>query len=117
MANAKIKFDTRRVKSDGTYNVIFRITQSKNIYTINSGVSISENQWDATKSKVLKAHPNAKRLNLKTLKTYYKIEEALLDLDDNFTIDKLRAKLGYSFNHDTSQNFKQFSDKIIEQMF
>ncbi|RZW57718.1 MAG: hypothetical protein EX263_00570, partial [Flavobacteriaceae bacterium] len=116
MGTVKTKLDTRRVKSDGTYNVIFRITHSKKIYTINSGVAIPEKQWDATKGQIAKNHPNAKRLNLKLLKTYYKIEEGLLELDDAFTIGKLRSKLGYSTKSDSNLTFKQFADIIIAQM-
>ncbi|MCB0399330.1 MAG: site-specific integrase, partial [Winogradskyella sp.] len=117
MANVKTTLDTRRAKSDGTYNVIFRITHSKKIYTINSGISIFQNHWDASKLVVSVNNPNYKRLNLKLLKTYYKIEEALLILDNEFTIDKLRAKLGYTTKADTNLNFKQFSAKVIAQMF
>lgn len=117
MANVKIKLDTRRQKSDGTYNVIFRITQAKKVYTINSGISILEEYWDAAEAEVVKIHPNTKRLNLKLLKTFYQIEEAILELDTNFSIDKLRSKLGYSTNFDSNLTFKQFADQIIEQMF
>ncbi|MGC6431243.1 MAG: phage integrase SAM-like domain-containing protein [Jejuia sp.] len=116
MANVKTALDTRRAKSDGTYNVIYRITHEKKIYTINSGVVIRKEFWEANKSEISKKHPNSRLLNLKILKSYYKIQEALLKLEDDFSINKLRANLGYSTKADCNLTFKQFSDKIIAQM-
>jgi integrase/recombinase XerD len=60
MANVKTKLDTRRAKSDGTYNIIYRITQHKNVYTINSGTSILEHYWNYKHSEISKKHPNSK---------------------------------------------------------
>jgi hypothetical protein len=42
MANIKTLLDLRRAKSDGTFNIIFRIIDFKKVYTIHSGVSISQ---------------------------------------------------------------------------
>jgi len=39
MANIKTLLDLRRAKSDGTFNIIFRITDYNKVYTINSGVA------------------------------------------------------------------------------
>jgi hypothetical protein len=43
--------------------------------------------------KVLKEYPNAKLLNIKFSKHYFKIEQAVLSLDDEFSINKLKAML------------------------
>ena len=40
MANIKTLLDLRRAKTDGTFNIIFRITDHKKVYTINSGVAL-----------------------------------------------------------------------------
>ena len=42
MANVKTKLDRRRVKSDGTFNLIFKITHCRKVYTINTGISLSD---------------------------------------------------------------------------
>ncbi|MCA0133396.1 Arm DNA-binding domain-containing protein [Winogradskyella alexanderae] len=78
MANVKTKLDRRRAKSDGTYNIIYRITNHKKVYTINSGISIFKYHWDSEHSKITTQHPNSKLLNLKLLKDYYTIEKAIL---------------------------------------
>ncbi|OUR93905.1 hypothetical protein A9Q87_04130 [Flavobacteriales bacterium 34_180_T64] len=73
MANVKITLDTRRIKSDGTYNIIYRITHYKKVYTINSDTSILEQYWNYEHSEITKQHPNAKLINLNLLKEYFKI--------------------------------------------
>ncbi len=57
MANIKTLLDIRRAKSDGTFNIIFRITDCKKVYTINSGVSLTLQYWDEKKGLVRKANP------------------------------------------------------------
>jgi len=115
MANVKITLDTRRPKADGAYNIIYRITHYKKVYTINSGVSILEPYWDSEHSEITKRHPNAKLLNLKLLKDYFKIEKAILTLDDDFTIEKLRNIIkGEAPN--SSKSFKNFAQKLIDEM-
>ena len=58
MASVKTTLDTRRIKSDGTYNIIYRITYQRKVYTINSGTSILKEYWDNQKAEVNSKHPN-----------------------------------------------------------
>ncbi|MCA0152915.1 site-specific integrase [Winogradskyella vincentii] len=115
MANVKTTLDIRRPKADGTYNIIYRITHYKKVYTINSGVAILEHYWDCEHSVITKQHPNAKILNLKLLKNYYKIEKVILTLDDDFTIEKLRNIIKGNASN-TSKSFKSFAQELIDQM-
>ncbi len=116
MANLKLLLDTRRAKCDGTFNVIFRITHLRKVYTINSGVSIHELYWDSSFRRINKAHPNSKLLNIKLSKDYYKIEQAILMLDDEFTIEKLRTQLNNTTDGNSAITFKAFSEQLINQM-
>ena len=116
MANIKTLLDLRRAKSDGTFNIIFRITDYKKVFTINSGVSLQHNYWDEKKGQVGKAHPNSKLLNIKLSKHYFKIEQAVLSLDDEFSIEKLKAMLSGKPQVEAPDTFKVFADKIILQM-
>lgn len=116
MVNLKILLDKRRAKKDGCFNIIFRITHFRKVYTINSGVSLEEKFWNMHNSEVFKAHPNAKTINLKLNKDYFILQDAILRLDDQFSIKKLRNL----FNGDEPENeavtFKVFADKLISQM-
>ena len=116
MANIKTLLDLRRAKSDGTFNIIFRITDYKKVFTINSGVSLQQNYWDEKKGQVGKSHPNSKLLNIKLSKHYFKIEQAILTLDDEFSIEKLKAMLSGKPQVEAPDTFKVFADKIIQQM-
>jgi integrase/recombinase XerD len=116
MANIKTLLDLRRAKSDGTFNIIFRITDHKKVYTINSGVSLGEHFWDEKKGQVRKIYPNAKLLNIKLSKHFFKIEQAILLLDDEFSIEKLKAMLSGKPLDEAPETFQVFSNRIIQQM-
>lgn len=117
MARLKLLLDTRRVKGDGTYNIIFRITHLRKVYTINSGIYLKNKFWNKQNSEVLKVHPNAKLINLKLNREYFLLQDAILKLGEQFSIEKLRNlnSEGKS-NHETT-TFKVFTDNLISQMF
>ncbi len=117
MANLKLLLDTRRIKSDGTFNVIFRITHLRKVYTINSGISLEDKFWNSQNSEVFKAHPNAKLLNLKFNKDYFLLQEAILRPDDQFSIEKLRNLISREEPSNETPTFKVFADKLTPQMF
>ncbi|MDU8886990.1 site-specific integrase [Yeosuana sp. MJ-SS3] len=115
MATVKTTLDTRRPKVNGAYNIIFKIRHHSKVYTINSGIAILDRYWDYEHSKITKQHPNSKLLNLKLLKDYFKIEKAMLTLDDDFTIEKLRNNFkGIAPN--TSKSFKKHAQKLIDEL-
>ena len=116
MANIKTLLDLRRAKSDGTFNIIFRITDYNKVYTINSGVALQQHYWDEKIGKVAKEYPNAKPINIKISKHFFKIEQAVLSLDDEFSIDKLKAMLSGKPQVEAPETFQVFADKIIQQM-
>ncbi|MGO4817378.1 phage integrase SAM-like domain-containing protein [Flavobacterium sp. W22_SRS_FP1] len=116
MANIKTLLDIRRAKSDGTFNIIFRIIDFKKVYTINSGISLQQHYWDEKKGQVGKAHPNSKLLNIKLSKDFFKIEQAVLSLDDEFSIEKLKAMFSGKPQDEAPETFQVFADKIIQQM-
>jgi len=116
MASLKLLLDIRRVKGDGTYNIIFRITHLRKVYTINSGVSIDSKFWNEQTSEVLKRHPNAKRINLKLNKDYFLLQDGILRLEDRFTIEKIRNIFKGNEQNKETTTFKVFADRLISQM-
>jgi integrase/recombinase XerD len=117
MANVKTILDTRRIKSDGTYNIIYRITHFKKVYTINSSFSIPKSLWNNNKNEVSETHPNAKLINIKLFEEHYRIQHALLLMDDKFTMDKLKSILKGKPIDEAPENFELFANKVIQQMF
>lgn len=119
MVHVKTILDTRRIKSDGTFNIIYRITSFKKSYTINSGISVEEHQWDSSKMEVSKLHPNAQLINTSLSKKYFEIQRALLKLEDadEFSISDLKQHLeGKTVPVKQQVTFKSFSDQLITEM-
>lgn len=115
MATFKISLDSRRAKKDGTFNVVYRITHQRQVYNVNSGILVYDYHWDSVACKIAKSHPNSKQLNLKLNRDYYKIQEWLIQLGDDFAIDKLRALInGKPFYEKVT--FKSYADKLIIKM-
>lgn len=117
MASLKLLLDTRRVKSDETYNIIFRITHLRKVNTINSGISLKEKFWNKHSSEVLNTHPNSKLINIKLNRDYFLLQDAILKLDDQFSIVKLKNIVNGKDLDDEPITFKPFADKLIAQMF
>ena len=116
MATIKIVLDSRRAKADESYNVIFRITHFKKVYTLNSGISVKENHWNSQTLQIDKSHPNFKLLNANLYKDYFKVQEAILTLDNDFTIEKLRNLVDGKPLVIITETFKSFADRLILQM-
>jgi integrase/recombinase XerD len=117
MVQLKLILDTRRAKSDGSYPIIFRITQYKKIYTLPTGFSVQTNLWSINNREVTKEHPNALRINTLLNKKYYEIQKALLSLGNNFTIEELKALIdGKPKEVDKPITFKSFTENLIKQM-
>lgn len=116
MVNLKTLLDTRRQKSDGSFNIIFRITHNRKVYTLNSGFQTLELHWNDKRNEIDKSHPNAKLLNLKVTQQYFKIQQAILQLDDDFSMEKLRFMIDDNPKKQLNTTFKTFSDKLISQM-
>lgn len=94
MVNLKTLLDTRRQKLDGSFNIIFMITPNRKVYMLNSGFQTLELHWNDKRNEIDKSHPNAKLLNLKVTQQYYKIQQAILQLDGEFSMEKLRYPYG-----------------------
>lgn len=78
MVHVRSLLDTRRARFDGSFNIIYRITHYKKVYTLSSGISIHTHHWNSHSSEIDRNHPNAARLNLKLSKRFFEIQRALL---------------------------------------
>lgn len=94
MVNLKTLLDTRRQKLDGSFNIIFMITPNRKVYMLNSGFQTLELHWNDKRNEIDKSHPNAKLPNLKVTQQYYKIQQAILQLDGEFSMEKFRYPYG-----------------------
>lgn len=116
MATLKTLLDTRRAKSDGSFNIIFRITHNRKTCTLNSGVSTLEQYWNDKKSEIYKLHPNSSLLNLKISKQYFKLQQVMLTLDDNFSMSEFKTLISDKPQSTSQTTFKAFAEQLITQM-
>jgi Arm DNA-binding domain len=91
MVHVRTLLDTRRARFDGSFNIIYRITHYKKVYTLSSGISIPTHYWNSQSSEIDRTHRNAARLNLKLSKRFFEIQRAILELEDHFSIEELKA--------------------------
>jgi hypothetical protein len=59
MVKLKTVLDIRRTKSDGTYPIVIRITNYKEVKYYTIGLSAVKKQWDESTATLNKHHPNA----------------------------------------------------------
>jgi hypothetical protein len=119
MVHLKIILDTRRKKSDGTYPVVYRITDVKKVLIIQSGISVAEDLWNSEERFVSNIHPNFQTLNASLSKKYYDIQKAIVNLEDDncFSFESLKEALENKPKQ-ASRNitFYNFSFQMINHM-
>lgn len=100
MIHLKIILDTRRKKSDGTYPIVYRVTDVKKVSVIASGVSILEELWNFEEFSIGRGHPNAPILNASLSKKYYELQKAIVRLEDEqeFSFEALKKLYPTSLN-------------------
>lgn len=118
MATIKLTIDTRRPHSDGRSPIIFRLTSGTKSTSVSSGVKLLPKEWDNTKSKILKVHPDSKELNLILSKRLLELEKKLLQIsstDNELNIIELKDAL---LTTDTSKRvlFSPFAEKEIKDL-
>lgn len=117
MVHVKSLLDTRRARFDGSFNIIYRITHYKKVYTLSSGISIHAHYWNSQSSEIDRTHPNAARLNLKLSKRFFEIQRAILEIENHFSIEELKSLLdGKPKQVNEPITFKSFTDKLIKEM-
>jgi len=120
MVKLRTILDTRRAKADGTFTILFRITNHKEVKYISFGISISKSQWDTKSNSIRKTHPNAGILNGSLSKRFYDIQKAIIKLEDEgfYSFELLKEALE---PRETKVNpkatcFKDYAQKIIQDM-
>jgi len=116
MVHVKTVLDTRRARFDGSYNIIFRITYSKKVCTINSGISIPTEFWVQNASEIDRTYPNAVQFNQQLAKKYVEIRHAVLELGEEFSMDALKAILAGKPKAKNDITFKAFAEELIAEM-
>lgn len=79
MATLKITIDKRRKYNDGRQPIIFRVTSNRKSTSIDSSIKVLPKEWDSTKGRITKVHPDYKNLNLFLRKRLLELEKGLVE--------------------------------------
>ncbi|SDN13227.1 Phage integrase family protein [Daejeonella rubra] len=119
MVYYKLILDTKRIKEDGLYTIVIRITHNRNNTTITTGLRVKLDQWDSTSQLIIKSHPNFQKLNSSISELYLKIQKIILALQESgeFSFEKLKDQLSNRTVIKVEQiTFHEFSNKLIKDM-
>lgn len=88
MATLKLTIDGRRSYSDGRVPIIYRLTHKTKTTRIDSGVKVFKNEWDSSRCRINKIHPESKSLNIILNKRILELEKRLLEaISNNDSLD------------------------------
>jgi integrase/recombinase XerD len=119
MVKLKTVLDLRRAKADGTYSILFRITNHKEVKYIPFGLSVFETHWDSKTLLLSKYHPNVSAVNAAISKKYYEIQKAIIKLEDDghYSFEELKRALVPQVSIGVKViTFKEYSQQIIADM-
>ncbi|MBN2480448.1 MAG: site-specific integrase [Bacteroidales bacterium] len=106
-----IVFDTRRKKTNGLYNVKFRVTHKRKQVYYNAGVDLSLNEWYAmttTRKKDLLEQKGLIQLGFDGIKSHI----IALIKNGNFSYDKLNARLSRGMQNSILTAFYNKIEKL-----
>lgn len=115
-----VSLDTRRVRKDGTYPIILRLTHKSKTTSIKTGIYLQENDWDAEARAVKKSAKvlNVTRLNNEIQKKKAEALDNILKLEEKskqapLSITDIKGKIVPST---ITHSFYEFSEKLIKDL-
>jgi len=118
MATLKVTQDLRRKKKDGTYPIIFRLTQNQKSTAINTNIKLNKHEWDNVKGKVTKSHINHESINLYLKQKLLSLEKKLLEINSQNTELNLKELREALLNENKLKriNFHEFATNEIQTL-
>lgn len=96
MATLKLTIDGRRNYADGRVPIIYRLTHKRKTTRIDAGVKVFKQEWDRSRCRINKIHPQSKELNLILNKRLLELEKKLLEAtssEENVDVKSLKQAL------------------------
>lgn len=118
MATLKLTLDNRRKYSDNRSPLIIRLTLNGKSTSIPLGIKIISIEWDPTKSRILKKHPQHQELNLHLKNALLNYESRLIEIESknsNISLSELK-RLVTKNKQDEVVTFKNFADDHIRNL-
>lgn len=114
MATIKLSLDSRRPFADGRSPIVFRLSVGSKSTSIATGVKLFPQDWDSSKSKILKSHPDFSALNLHLKQKLLDYEKKMLEVHSE---NLLIIKRALVFDEEKSKNsFLEFAKQEIQNL-
>ena len=116
MSTFKVLLDKRRKLKDETYPLVIRIYNGRKFSTYKLKVYLKESQFDTSKQKVKKNHPNEKLINQRIRKAVLEVEKTTLNLEmkeEFISAEKIKNNI---VRPQPKLNFIEYGEKLIADM-
>ncbi|MFH4965887.1 site-specific integrase [Gaetbulibacter sp. M235] len=116
-----LMLDQRRMKKDGKYPIIFRLTHNRKTTSISTGFSVLETEWDEKKREVksnYKKVESVRLLNIILLKENARINEILNKLYDKgelqyISINQVKQFITRKVNY---SSFLEYGNHLVKEL-
>ncbi len=118
MATLKLTMDSRRSYKDGRYPIIIRLTENQKSTSISTKIRLSLQEWDNSKARVTKIHPDYKNVNLLLKKKLMELEKKAIGLPvtpDELSPSQVRESL-LNQRKTTPLTFLEFANQQIQSL-
>jgi integrase/recombinase XerD len=116
-----LMLDKRRMKKDGKYPIIFRLTHNRKTTSISTGYSILEIHWDEKKKEVKTSYKkveSVRLLNIILLKENARINEIINRLYDKgelqyLSINQVKQRITRKMNY---SSFTEYGNHLVKEL-
>lgn len=92
MIHMKLSLDQRRMRVDGTYPLVFRITYNSKSRSISTGFKCKLSEWDTKKNEIIVNSDSSKLLSSRLTEQRLKLQEKLLQYERTLADDSTNVQ-------------------------
>jgi integrase/recombinase XerD len=115
MAGVKVVLRLNKKKEDGTFPIVIRVTNNRQLTEKFVGHSVKLKDWDNKLRLVKKSHPNSVRLNYLISKKVDEISKMILDADTN-DLHLTQKHLKHKIKHNNKSSFNSLADEHLSDL-
>jgi integrase/recombinase XerD len=115
MAGVKVVLRLNKKKEDGTFPIVIRVTNNRQLTEKFVGHSVKLKDWDNKLRLVKKSHPNSVRLNYLISKKVDEISKMILDADNN-DLHLTQKHLKHKIKHNNKSSFNSLADEHLSDL-
>lgn len=115
MASVKVVLRLNKKREDGTFPIVIRVTNNRQLTEKFVGHSVKLKDWDGKLRLVKKSHPNSGRLNYLISKKVDEISKMILDAANNDQ-QLTKKQLKHKIKHNNKSSFNSLADEHLSDL-